>query len=312
MEYVSQLPINQNCQTYSYHYAPYYSDTYRQRAVEIANWVEQIRPTAVIVDVSAEITQYLRFLGVPVIGVRQHGKRSDLPHLCGYDAAYKLFAPYPEILEFSGVSDWIKVKTIYSPGFSRYSARHETRFSARKKLAISPQQKVVLVINGRGGSKHSLTKIEAAATATPEWQWLIVGDTNRECVTLPDNVSLIGWCEDTYTYLKAADVAIASGGHNTIMEIGTARVPFLCIPEHRPFDEQKIKAELLAKLGLCRLATAFPNQDTIEFILNELRAMDVNQWNQIVASDGAARAAQAIESEVQLLANYQNYAGNGL
>ena len=306
MEYVPKLPINENCQTYSYHYAPYYSDTYRQRAVDIAQWVGQTKPTAVIVDLSTEITQYLRFLGVPVIGVRQHGERSDLPHLCGYDAAYKLFTPYPEILECPGVPSWIRDKTIYSPGFSRYSARKETRLDARQKLAISPSQKVVLVINGKGGSKHSLAKIVAVAIASPEWQWLIVGEIDRNEHHLPDNISLLGWCEDTYIYLKAADVAIASGGHNTVMEIGTARIPFLCIPESRPFDEQEIKAELLAKLGLCRLATTFPSPNTIEFTLDELQAMDVSKWDRILADDGAARAATAIESEVKLLADYQN------
>ena len=310
MEYVPQLPINQNCQTYSYHYAPYYSDTYRQRAVAIAQWVGQIKPTAVIVDVSTEITQYLRFLGVPVIGVRQHGERSDLPHLCGYDAAYKLFTPYSEILECPGVLSWIRDKTIYSPGFSRYSTRKETRLDARQKLAISPSQKVVLVINGKGGSKHSLAKIVAVAIASPEWQWLIVGEIDRNEHRLPDNISILGWCEDTYIYLKAADVAIASGGHNTVMEIGTARIPFLCIPESRPFDEQKIKAKLLAKLGLCRLATTFPSSNKIEFTLNELQAMDVSKWNRILANDGAARAATAIESEVKLLADYQNSSSN--
>ena len=272
----------------------------------IANWVEQTKPTAVVVDVSSEITQYLRLLGVPVIGVRQHGDRSDFPHLCGYDAAYKLFVPYPEMLEFTGVPNWIREKTIYSPGFSRYCHRQETKLVARQKLSLTPPQKVALVINGKGGSKHSLAKIAAAATVTPQWLWLIVGQVNRDCANLPDNISVRGWVEDTYLYLKAADVAIASGGHNTVMEIGTARVPFLCIPEPRPFDEQLIKAKILEKLGLCLVEETFPDASLIEFILNELKNTDVSKWNQIIAVDGAAQASGAIESEVRILAGYLN------
>ena len=304
LEYVPNLPINRDCRTYSYHYAPYYSDAYRERAVAIANWVEQTKPTAVVVDVSSEITQYLRLLGVPVIGVRQHGDRSDFPHLCGYDAAYKLFVPYPEMLEFTGVPSWIRDKTIYSPGFSRYCSRQETKSVARQKLDLSSYQKVVLVINGRGGGKHSLAKIAAAATVTPQWRWLIVGEVDRHCIDLPENVSVRGWVEDTYLYLKAADVAIASGGHNTVMEIGTARVPFLCIPEPRPFDEQLIKAKILEKLGLCSLEKTFPDASLIEFILNELKSTDVSKWSEIIAVDGASQASKAIESEVKILANY--------
>ena len=49
--------------------------------------------------------------------------RSDYPHLAGYDAAYKIFAPYPEIMECGSVPSWIREKTIYSLGFSRYSNR---------------------------------------------------------------------------------------------------------------------------------------------------------------------------------------------
>ncbi|WP_036479264.1 hypothetical protein [Myxosarcina sp. GI1] len=304
IEYVPKLPINQNCQTHSFHYAPYYAATYRQRAVKIANWVEQKQPTAIIVDVSAEITQFLRFLGVPVIGVRQHGERSDLPHVCGYDAAYKLFATYPQLLEVPQTPNWIKAKTIYAPGFSRYSERCLTKSAARAELNISPQQQVVLVLNGRGGNCHSLTKIAAVASVTPDWLWLIVGETDKEGGSLPHNLCSLGWCEDTYLYLKAADVAIASGGNNTVMEIGTARIPFLCIPEFRPFDEQKIKAKILERLGLCLVANTFPDGNTIKTLLARLKTLDVSKWNEIMAVDGAARAAKAIELEIKLLDSY--------
>ncbi|HEY9768178.1 MAG TPA: glycosyltransferase [Coleofasciculaceae cyanobacterium] len=236
--------------------------------------------------------------------MRQHGDRCDLPHLCGYDAAYKLFAPYPEILEFSGVPNWIRDKTIYSPGFSRYSQSKETKLGAREKLDISPQQEVVLVINGKGGGKYSRAKIAAAAEATPEWLWLTVGEIDRDYDNLPSNVSVLGWREDTYPYLKAADVAIASGGHNTVMEIGTAQVPFLCIPELRPFQEQQIKAILLEKLGLCFCSETFPGANSARLVLNKLKQLDVTQWGRIMAIDGAAQAAKAIESEIKLLSSY--------
>ena len=305
LECVPDLPINQDCQTYSFHYAPFYADSYRQRAVSIAEWVGQTKPVAVIVDVSAEISQYLRFLGIPVIAVRQHGDRTDYPHLAGYDAAYKLFAPFPKILEFGSIPSWIRDKTIYAPGFSRYSNQVLSRSTARRKLNIPAGQKVILVLNGKGGGRNSLSQIAAAATATPECLWLVVGKVDHNCQSLPQNVSVVGWCQDTYVYLKAADVAIASAGHNTVMEIGTAGVPFLCLPEFRPFDEQEIKAQVLAKLGLCHVIKTFPSRNSIRSILERVNLIDTSKWQQIIASDGAAQAAQAITSEVELLAHYQ-------
>ena len=276
----------------------------------LSDWVARTNPTAVIVDISAEITQHLRFLGVPVIAVRQHGDRSDYPHLAGYDAAYKLLAPYPQILESGSIPSWIREKTIYAPGFSRYSDRALTKSAARKKLNISSQQQAVLVLNGKGGQKHSLAKIAQAALATPQWLWLIVGKTEADCQIMPSNVSWQGWCEDTYPYLKAADLAIASGGHNTIMEIGTAKIPFLCIPEARPFNEQKVKAQKLQDLGLCLVRETFPEYDALEFIFKSLQDININKWDEIMATDGAVQIANAIKSEVSLLASYLENTNN--
>ena len=298
------MPLNQNCRTYAFHYAPYYADSYRQRAVILSNWVAQTNPTAVIVDVSAEITQYLRFLGVPVIAMRQHGDRSDYPHLAGYDAAYKLFAPYPQILECGSMPSWIQSKTIYSSGFSRYSGRILDKSTARKQLNIPADRQVVLVLNGKGGGKYSLAQIAKAATATPDWLWIVVGKVSQDCQSLPDNICVKGWCDDTYVYLKAADIAIASGGHNTVMEIGTAKVPFVCIPESRPFDEQKIKARRLQELGLCMVLESFPSGSTVNEVFLQLKQLDLSKWDKIMAADGAVEAAKAIESEVKLLDKY--------
>ena len=270
----------------------------------LGNWVAQNNPTAVIVDVSAEITQYLRFLGVPVIAMRQHGDRSDYPHLAGYDAAYKLFAPYPQLLECGGMPSWIQAKTIYASGFSRYSGRVLDKYTAREQLNIPQDRQVVLVLNGKGGGKYSLAQIAEAAIATPAWSWIVVGRISQDCQILPNNIFVKGWCDDTYVYLKAADIAIASGGHNTVMEIGTAKVPFICIPETRPFKEQKIKAQRLQDLGLCIVLESFPNGNATNNIFSQIEELDLNKWDKIMAADGAVEAAQAIESEVKLLDEY--------
>ena len=155
----------------------------------------------------------------------------------------------------------------------------------------------------RGGAKHSLNQVAKAASTTPDWLWLIVGEVETGDRTIPNNVRIVGWCNDTYIYLKAADAAIASGGHNTVMEIGTARLPFICIPESRPFDEQKMKAQRLQDLGLCLVRENFPLKD-LEYTFQRLKEIDTSRWDEIMAVDAAADAANAIESEVKLLAGY--------
>ncbi|MGB6297580.1 MAG: glycosyltransferase [Rivularia sp. (in: cyanobacteria)] len=304
VKYVPDVAINENCETLSFHYAPYGAKTYQQRMLKIAQWVEKTQPTLVVVDVSAEITQYFRLLGVPVITMLQHGDRADSAHLCGYDAAYKLLAPYPESLESDSVPLWKKQKTIYVPGFSRYSGRSLSKSAAREKLDISEKQKVVLVLKGKGGDNHCLQSISEAALTTREWQWFIVGPINKNCNQLPKNITCEGWQQDTFPYLKAADVVIASAGHNTTMEIAEAQVPFLCIPEERPFNEQKVKAELLEKMGLCLCSNSFPTSYSVKSILELLIKMDTTNWKNIVCFDGAKKAAMAIESEAFQIQNY--------
>lgn len=233
----------------------------------------------------------------------QHGDRNDSAHLCGYDAAYKLLAPYPESLESGCVAWWKKQKTIYVPGFSRYSGRILSKSAARKKLDINKQQKVVLVLKGRGGDKHCLQSISEAALSTPEWRWFIVGPIDVNSDKLPKNITCEGWQQDTFPYLKAADVVIASAGHNTIMEIAEAQIPFLCIPEERPFNEQKVKAKLLEKMGLCLYSNSFPASYSIKSTLELLIKMDTTNWKNIVSLDGAKKAATAIESEAFQIEN---------
>lgn len=243
-------------------------------------------------------------MGIPVISIRQHGNRNDSAHLCGYDAAYKLLAPYPEALESDSIPFWVREKTIYVSGFSRYSGRILSKSQAREKLRINKQQKVVLVLKGKGGDNHCLETISQAALSTPEWQWLIVGPIQVNYNKLPKNITCRGWQEDTFPYLKAADVVIASAGHNTTMEIAEAQVPFLCIPEERPFDEQKVKAKLLEKMGLCLYSNSFPTSYSVRNYLELLMQMDVSKWEGIVSLDGAKQAGIAIESEAFKIQNY--------
>lgn len=304
LEQIADLPINQNCQTYSFHHAPYYDNAERQKMSAIAKWVEQTNPTAVIVDDSAEIIQYLRLLAVPVIAIRQDGDRSDFPHLCGYNAAYKLLALFPQILEPPVTPNWMIDNTIYVAGFSRYSSKTLTKGEARAKLEICSKQKVVLVLNGSEKAQHLLSQIALAASASPEWLWLVVGKIRRDCGSLPENIAVLGWREDIYTYVKAADVAIASGGHNIMMEIGTAKTPFMCIPDDKPFEEQRAEAKLLEELGLCFVTDVFPDGNSVKFLLGKLQTMDVSRWQEIISTDGAVQAGHKIESEVKLLDRY--------
>lgn len=298
---VKNIPLNRDKGTSSLHYSPLYSRNICYRFRLIADWVDQVKPTAVIVDVSSEVTQFFRLLGVPVLSIRQHGDRTDNPHLIGYESAFKLLASYPEELEQDNVLDWIKAKTIYMPGFSRYSSHTLTKEMSRTSLGLPFDRKIVVVINGNGGDSINLPKVINKANKSKDWYWIVVGKIEPKEIIIPENVLVAGWVEDTFAYLKSADVIVASSGHNTVMEIGSARVPYIAIPETRPFDEQLNKALVLEKKGLCKVMVELPDKEDLE----ESLAQDVSLWSKIINASGVEQACSIIRSTVYFLEEYR-------
>ena len=89
----------------------------------IAGWIGTARPTAMVVDVSAEVTLLARTLGVPVATVAMAGDRRDRPHQMAYDAATTLVACWPaDVRPVLGWQDTWDAKTTWTGAFSRFDA----------------------------------------------------------------------------------------------------------------------------------------------------------------------------------------------
>jgi predicted glycosyltransferase len=59
--------------------------------------------------------------------------------------------------------------------------------------------------------------------------------------------------DDMMSCMDAADVVVSMGGYNTICEILTLRKRAIVVPRTRPVQEQLIRAERMARLGLMRM-----------------------------------------------------------
>jgi predicted glycosyltransferase len=59
--------------------------------------------------------------------------------------------------------------------------------------------------------------------------------------------------DDMMSYMDAADVVVSMGGYNTVCEILTLRKRAVVVPRTRPVQEQLIRAERMARLGLMRV-----------------------------------------------------------
>ena len=104
------------------HWVPHHDDGVMTRMALIARWVEEMRPCAVVVDVSVEVALFVRLLGVPVVVMTMPGDRTDGPHTLVHQLADHIVAAWPKELYEPA---WLRVhaaKTSYVGGISRFDA----------------------------------------------------------------------------------------------------------------------------------------------------------------------------------------------
>ena len=286
------------------HFAPVNVPGIRQRSKLLAQFFANQNPALLVVDVSVEITLLARLCSVPTLGVRLTGRRDDAAHVLGYQACRKILATFPEVFEDPSTPDWMREKTVYLGGFSRHDANPLSKMEARGNLRLNPTDRVVTLINGRGGEQHDLKYLSAVARANPDWVWLVIGNSEKLTPSnqLPKNLRCYGIVDDTYPFLKAADVVVGTGGTNVIMETGRAGAAMICLPEERPFAEQITKARALADLDLAIVPAGKVTPESWSNLLRRAEGLTVSNWKKVLNPKAPRLFADVVESVV---AEYQ-------
>jgi hypothetical protein len=260
------------------HWAPVGDAGLRGRMALIAEWIRCVRPDAMVVDVSVEVTAFVRLMGVRVIAVVLPGTRTDPAHQLGWALADELIAPWPESIGTElakGTRPWTR-KLRYTGAFSRFDGRTPTRRPAGRPM--------VLVLYGQGGSTITEAHVTSARAAAPDWDWVVLGGDHAP------------WVEDPWPTLSAADVVVTHAGLNAVAEVAAARTPAIVIPQPRPHDEQRTTAHALASAELAITLQQWPPTRLWPELLEAARASAGERWAIWSAGDGAKRAAQIVES----------------
>ena len=273
-----------------FHYAPTGHDGLRRRMARLAAWAGE-GPGVLVSDVSVEVATLGRLLSLPVVAVRQHGARWDAGHRLAYRLAERLLAPFPLSLEEPDAPAWVRDKTAYAGGFSRFDDRPAPP-------AASGRRVVVLGGGGAGGAGSGRAwtpgDVAAAARATPAWQWTLLGAAAPP--SAPPNLDGAGWTSDVWPALTSASVVVATAGHNAVMEAAAAGRPLVVVPEARPFDEQVRKAAALERVGAAVACERWPAPDAWPALLDRALAADPAPLRALVDRAGAARAAAAVDA----------------
>ena len=275
------------------HYAPVGHDGVRGRMARIAAWAAE-GPAALCVDVSAEVAVFGRLLSLPVAVVRQSGRRWDPAHRLAYRLASRLIAPFPAALEEPDAPGWVREKTDYVGGFSRFDGL---------EVGAPPNQNRVAVVGGGGSggpgssAAWAASDVLEAARATPGWTWTwIGGDLEGGPEGGPPNLTALGWVADPFPVLTGSDVIVTAGGHNAVMEAAAADRPMVVVPEPRPFDEQVRKAAALEAAGAAVACRSWPAPEAWPAVLEAVLALEAGPRRALIDGQGAQRAAAVLDA----------------
>jgi hypothetical protein len=222
------------------HFAPIDHDGVRRRVAAMAGWIAQARPALMVVDVSCEVAMLARLASVPTVVMRLGGVRDDAPHRDAFAAASAIVSPFAEALEDPATPDWVREKTHYFPGL----------VEQERPGPVDPGS--VLVVLGQGGASGDPAVWQRAARATPDWSWSVIGPC-AAAGDLPHNLALLGWVDDAAARISRAGVVVGSAGDGVVGAVLAAARPFICLPEDRPFEEQRSKAAALVRAGAALL-----------------------------------------------------------
>jgi len=180
----------------------------------------------------------------------------------------------------------VREKVCYG-GYVRRPHGRKTRAEVRQSLGLRDEQPLVLVTAGGGEDGFQVldTYVAALRETSAETQAHSLVLTGPE---LPanqraslsaatagvPNVTLVDFLDDMMGYMGASDVIVSMGGYNTVCEILSAERPAVVVPRVRPVEEQWIRAQRMARLGL--FETIHPDQLTpatfTQAVARQLRA----------------------------------------
>jgi predicted glycosyltransferase len=265
------------------HYAPLHRAAIRERMALLANWIAVEKPALLVVDVSVEVAMLARLCSTPVVYVRLSGRRDDDAHLESFRLAEVLLAPFDARLDDPEVAEWVRAKTLFCPGIS-----------AKYVPAGKPDDRTVLVVKGKGGQAANGNALAAAARLLPDRDWRVIGPCTdpEHC---PANLEIAGWVSDPMADIVEAGIVVGAAGDGLVSQVLSAARPFICIPEDRPYDEQRLKAAALKRLGAAVIVDEWPATERWPTLLASAEKLQVRNAEQLAGANGGLEAYRALQ-----------------
>jgi hypothetical protein len=261
------------------HYAPLGHAGVRQRIAALAEWIAHNRPALFVIDVSAEVAMLARLAGIPVVYVRLSGSRDDVAHRHAFHGAVRLLAPFHADLDDAATPAWVCQKTWYAPGI----------IQSRSEVRVDDSR--ILVVSGAGGGSWDVAALKAAAASLPDHTWRVIGQSAPSGDS-PANLEFCGWVGDADQQIAGAGIVVGHAGDGLVTAVIAANRPFICLPQSRPYDEQRSKARRLALLGAAVVLERIPMTSDWPELIRRVRTLNPADQARLHRVGGSQKACE--------------------
>ncbi|MEX1177739.1 MAG: hypothetical protein WEB09_04690 [Nitriliruptor sp.] len=250
-------------------------------ASHLRRWLGQVRPDVLVVDGAPNLFG----ITIPLVRIRRPGMIAE--HA---GPVVGELAPYPAVLEPDLTPRWVRERTVHTGLLSRFSGRRPHRAAGRRALGLARVGPVVTVIGG-GDGLSGAGELAAAASATPGWTWLTVGRCGTPAAGLPSNLRRLGWTEDPWHALEAADVVVAGPSLAVVAEVATARRPLVIVPPRDGRFADEVLVRTLLDVDAVTHLSRWPEAAQWPGLLAAARSSDPAALGRLEDGRGPTRAA---------------------
>ncbi|MCW2762451.1 MAG: hypothetical protein JWR85_2652 [Marmoricola sp.] len=261
------------------HWVPVGDQGHRERMASLSRWIDEMVPSVVVVDVSAEVALLVRLHGVRVVSMVLPGSRTDSAHLTAFHLSSALVAAWPEEADARdptmtpGLPEDLRARLVRIGGVSRFPPASVGRGRPGPRRAV--------VLQGRGGGRLTEHLESELNRLVRGWEWTVLG--GRE-----------PWTADPSATLLDADVVVTCAGLGSLADIAACRRPAVVVPAERPYAEQAASAAVLADSGWPVVVARTAQEALSPSVLDRAGRMDGNGWASWCDGDAARRFAALV------------------